>query len=455
MNLPEERDDQYIDKPRLSDRIVGWTGSVVITATCMYTALAFWGGGSTIFSGGGGGSDDGGVVSDVVAAPDTPTIDAVVFAATGDSLRLLGSTFSGDGSDTHDSTQFQVDTAGTGAWSGAKFTSLLGAVETDTAIGLDSAGVFKARVRYKGTEGGWSSWSDSVLVTMVYDLPIATLTPCDYADSAAFWNSGDVLEFGNGASNDRNSVETPTNDPTAFYGCNKAFRHLWTVNTSEAYSGYNWHFNPSGAISTTLREVWLVAWFDMPDSTRTKYGKWGNLHYHNAGKLRLGPGQGGEYTGDPNASSTAHIGFYGFWYAVNDAIGNRPASNQYEERGESPPKGWGLENGTNGHDNDDVPNLRTTFYGQGWKPYCIHHRIPSSWPGAPLVDFWFDGTQLIYEDTVQSNQGADYIEGWAPIENTNIWTANPTTETVVRAGGTVWTGRVDVYAQRPSQYCGS
>jgi hypothetical protein len=106
--------------------------------------------------------------TDNISIPNTPTIDAVVLNAVADSLRLVSSAFSGDGS--HDSTQFTLDTAGTAidadsGFASPKFFSSLGAVTTDTVPALDSGAVYVAAVRYKNS-AGWSAWSDSLSVTM-------------------------------------------------------------------------------------------------------------------------------------------------------------------------------------------------------------------------------------------------------------------------------------------------
>lgn len=120
--------------------------------------LAFWGGSAVL--GGGGGSGTPTTPPPSYSAPNTPTVDVAVFSAGADSARLIGSVFVGSLDDTHDSTQFDVDTV-SGDWSTPVFSSDLGALETDTVPGLDSAAVYKARVRYRGTNGGWSAWSDS------------------------------------------------------------------------------------------------------------------------------------------------------------------------------------------------------------------------------------------------------------------------------------------------------
>lgn len=108
------------------------------------------------------------------AAPNTPTHDAVAFAPTGDSLRILGSAFSGSGDDTQDSMAIQVDTAGGDFSSPQYFNDTIGAVITDTVTAIDSGAVVVSRIAYKGTNGGWSAWSDSLSTTMATGVGVLT-----------------------------------------------------------------------------------------------------------------------------------------------------------------------------------------------------------------------------------------------------------------------------------------
>ncbi len=97
--------------------------------------------------------------------PATPTHDVVVFAATEDSMRVLGSPPSGGPGDTHVSTEIQVDTAG-GTFDPPQYHDVsLGAVTTDTV--LAPAGSFvKSRIRYEFQNGGFTEWSDTLLTEM-------------------------------------------------------------------------------------------------------------------------------------------------------------------------------------------------------------------------------------------------------------------------------------------------
>jgi hypothetical protein len=158
--LPANRPDHEVGWPRAVQ-----TG-VAILGACAFGAVAL----SYGYGFGGGGRAERYPQTTVanVSVPNTPTIDAVVLNTAADSLRLVGSAYSGDGS--HDSTQFALDTAGTAidadsGFASPKFFSSLGAVTTDTVPALDSGAVYVSRVRYKDS-AGWSAWSDSVQTTM-------------------------------------------------------------------------------------------------------------------------------------------------------------------------------------------------------------------------------------------------------------------------------------------------
>ena len=109
-------------------------------------------------------------------APDTPSMDIVVFAATNDSLYWLGTPFSGDAGDTHQQTQVQVDSVGAAFGTNVFHDATTSALERDTLPPVSAKTLpayqawpdnaeLKARIRYKG-ESAWSAWSDSVTFTM-------------------------------------------------------------------------------------------------------------------------------------------------------------------------------------------------------------------------------------------------------------------------------------------------
>lgn len=150
--------------------------------------LAFWGG-SAVLGGGDGGGVEPAPPPPSYEAPNTPTADVVVFAPTGDSARVVGTTFVGSLDDTHDSTQIQVDTAG-GTFASPQYHNVsLGAVLTDTVLLTgDSGAVAKARMRYKGAEGGWSAWSDTVQF-----VASSTVESLDFYSS---WDAGNNLDGG-------------------------------------------------------------------------------------------------------------------------------------------------------------------------------------------------------------------------------------------------------------------
>jgi len=161
----EERPDGSISKGKSSNLLP-------LTASALaFGALAYGFGFGGIAGVAGGATTE--VIAQAFGAPSTPTVDVTVFAATGDSLFWLGSAFSADPGDTHDSTQLQIDTIGTSDWTSPVYTdSVTTALERDTVppltvkAQLDSGAVAKARIRYYGREGGWSAWSDSVQFTM-------------------------------------------------------------------------------------------------------------------------------------------------------------------------------------------------------------------------------------------------------------------------------------------------
>jgi hypothetical protein len=134
----------------------------------MFGALSFFGGfgGAVIGSPPSHAQEDVGGEPPPVGAPNAPTVDAVVFAPTGDSLRVFGGTYVGSGGDAHDSTAIQVDTAGGDFSSPQYWDVVLGAVETDTVAPLDSAAVVDVRMQYHGETGGWSDWGSLTDVTM-------------------------------------------------------------------------------------------------------------------------------------------------------------------------------------------------------------------------------------------------------------------------------------------------
>jgi len=161
----EERPDGSISKGK-SNSLIPLTASALA-----FGAIAYGFGFGGIAGIAGGATTE--VAAQAFSAPSTPTVDVTVFAATGDSLFWLGSAFSADPGDTHDSTQLQIDTIGTSDWTSPVYTdSVTTALERDTVppltvkAQLDSGAVAKARIRYYGREGGWSAWSDSLQFTM-------------------------------------------------------------------------------------------------------------------------------------------------------------------------------------------------------------------------------------------------------------------------------------------------
>lgn len=287
---------------------------------------------------------------------------------------------------------------------------------------------------------------------------VATLDPCMMADSAALWRTPGLREFGYDPAThvtERAGIAAPPVAAPWSPGCGSVVRHTWTVRSSEAPAGYVWMFNEGGSISTDLREVYVDTWALWPATFRWKYGKIFGLHLNASDgfgpdRARCSPGQGAEGSG--SALST-----YGYVYCTFAAGGRYPASDQYEERGEFPPKGWGLENGVNGHANADVPNLRDLLYDGAWHNVCMRLAIPETDTGNFAVEFWVDGREMARETTVPMapslQSSRRYIERWVPANNAEVWSVNPATEAVTGPGGVMYSGRVQIATTRPTS-CG-
>lgn len=178
--------------------VVGSPKQVVVVGG-VAACLTFGGAGFstlvTLLQSGVGGTSAGAVAPESASEPNTPTIDAFVISAPADSLRLLSSAFSGNGG-THDSTGFQVDTAG-GDFSTPNYHDVtLGAVLTDTVISVDSGAVVVSRVRHKSSNGQWSAWSDSLSTTMVFSAVNADI---DFAEDWGHSTGSDTAAItGNG-----------------------------------------------------------------------------------------------------------------------------------------------------------------------------------------------------------------------------------------------------------------
>lgn len=167
----------------------GWAAVPIGGALQNMLPIKFWA------SGGFSVGDGGGAVPPPPEAPSysppaTPTIDATVLSDT--SAVLIGSAFNGDGDDTHDSTIFQATLLSQSGWANFVVADTLGAVERDTTYGYTPDSVYKARMAYKGVNGGYSAFSDSVTFT-ASGVPVPAFTQeWDYADSAAFRNAAEL-----------------------------------------------------------------------------------------------------------------------------------------------------------------------------------------------------------------------------------------------------------------------
>lgn len=152
--------------------------------------LRFWASGGFSVGDGGGGAVPPPPEAPSYDPPATPTVDATVLSDT--SVVLIGSAFSGDGDDTHDSTIFQATLLSQSGWANFVIADTLGAVERDTTYGYTPDSVYKARMAYKGVNGGYSAFSDSVTFT-ASAVPVPAFSQeWDYADSASFRNATDL-----------------------------------------------------------------------------------------------------------------------------------------------------------------------------------------------------------------------------------------------------------------------
>jgi hypothetical protein len=221
--------------------IAGLTASVTTALT--FGALSFFGGfGGAVLAPGQSGPGNPGGGAPPAGAPNAPTVDAVVFAPTGDSLRVLGGTYIGSGGDAHDSTAIQVDTAGGDFASPQYWNVVLGPVETDTVTALDSASVVDIRMRYKGEVGGWSAWDTlaGVLLdlsspnepagfTKLTENPFTVMAPTGWTDL-----SSDV-SIGSDGSAPRSPSGVADARWTAGCGCNPWNLRYESVSHQEVY----------------------------------------------------------------------------------------------------------------------------------------------------------------------------------------------------------------------------
>lgn len=142
------------------------------------------------------GTGTGGGGSFSYGAPNTPTSSVAVLE--GDTAAIVtGSAFVGSGDDTMDSLAVQVDTAGGDFSSPQYLNSTRNTTDVaDTTYALDAGAIAKARVRYHGTNGGWSAWSDTVQFTATFlwlaNLPSGLTEVVDYD----FSNAGDLSYSG-------------------------------------------------------------------------------------------------------------------------------------------------------------------------------------------------------------------------------------------------------------------
>ena len=272
----EERPDGSISK--------GKSGSLVpITSSLLAFGALAYGFGFGGISGIAGGATTQSPA--VFSAPNTPTVDVVVFAATGDSLFWIGSVFSADPGDTHDSTQVQIDTIGTNNWSGSTIytDSVYLASERDTVPpvsnsgrALDSAAVMKARVRYYGREGGWSAWSDSIQFTMTGN-PWAYNEPTGAGWEEIYYNDGcsvdPVADAGGGS--------YTSGSPTTSRGDGSGRNHWALLNDdSTVADGYDPNLNGSGCTwegyhpaTSPGGVVWNFLFSDLTAVTDTFFGE--------------------------------------------------------------------------------------------------------------------------------------------------------------------------------------
>lgn len=183
--IERRADGSVMERSYLSAPLV--LGSTAI-GTIAVLACSFHGGLIGILTSGGGGTTvSGPAPPSVYDAPATPSITVLVPLDTS-TVRVTISAFNGDQDDTQDSLQVQLDTTGGGFSSPLLDSATAGSQSVDTlqdnAVLAESA-VYDVRVRYHGTNGGWSAWSSAVAYTNSIDpAQITTLSVIAQSDTS-------------------------------------------------------------------------------------------------------------------------------------------------------------------------------------------------------------------------------------------------------------------------------
>lgn len=337
--LPADRPDHEVGWPRAVQTGIAILGSVAFGAVALSYGYGFGGGGRT--------ESYPQRTAVAFSAPNTPTHDVVVFAATGDSLFVQGSPFLADPGDVHDSTQIQIDTAG-GDFSSAKYTdTVTTGVERDTVppvtgAVLDSGAVVKSRVRYFARNGGWSPWSDTLLTNMTQP-NLILWNAQSYADSAALWNDtmpSGVFETASQSVTANKGAVRLDDTLSSYLGYTKAMRYDFTHSADgcesitirreipfadtvrgawiELDTRWSSNFSTTNATCAPNDHKWLFG-----DTKASENGRWafyvgadsGPLHTFQVEHPTAGGGSGGYYLNDGPGSPGADA-WDGEWHNV-------------------------------------------------------------------------------------------------------------------------------------------
>jgi len=359
--------------------------------------------------------------------PNTPSVDAVVFASTNDSMFWIGTEFNSDAGDSHDSTQVQIDSAN-GDWSSPAFTdATTSALERDTlppVSGLalpafntgDSLGTrLKIRIRYQG-EGGWSAWSDSTTFRMRRTFETTSVTPYVDVDfepyetiaqmdtTTAVWNINETADQGL-------APEPAIIDTTSGYnGRRHSLRYAFArTDSSRSYR-----------ITRTLADFaanQTEIWVEIPVRYSTDFDTYcgfstgsGDPLTFPSPSLACGPGDhklvfGGTVRGDT----------YRWEYKVG-AGGLAPtasgrAAGINNSQAVATANGWTFNNTRNeGLDSLDyqkcnpppygVCNVRAMWRAGEWNVLRMHwkHSVPANTGGNGELEYWFND-YLLYSET--------------------------------------------------------
>ena len=267
-------------------------GGIGVLGMCAYFVL----GGVTSA---GGGQD--GPVGGVYAAPATPTgvVSVVVDTST---VWVQGSAFDGDGDDTQDSVNTQLFRVANNMSGAAMLDIKGGAFIRDTFVSNDSLKAdttYKARIRYKGLNGGWSAWSAP-------DTFVNQIAAADFVeDFEDYTNITNFLTDPNGwygAGTETGSMSFAAGLNADGYALSRALRYTWP-NVGAVCGGagttITMPLDFSDALGRNQAEVWYEVYIKTSASFDTEWGaggcnadyKWLLTDFVGAG----GPGPSGRF----------------------------------------------------------------------------------------------------------------------------------------------------------------